>query len=65
MTFAEILPIVLPLLGLQLILLVAALIDWTRREPERINGRKNVWLAVILLLSIPGLIAYFVLGRRD
>jgi hypothetical protein len=52
------------LLGtLQLILLVAALIDIHRRNADAINGSKRVWRLVVFINFI-GPIAYFVFGRK-
>lgn len=65
MSLSEFLPVVLPLVGLQLILLVIALCDLRGREPERVNGKKIVWVAVVCLLALPGIISYFIFGRRD
>lgn len=58
-TFMLILPVVI----IQLILMVVALIDWMRTE--KTNGSKWLWLFVILLLSLIGPILYFIIGRRD
>jgi len=57
------LAIILPIVIIQLILLVVALIDLYR--VEKTNGPKWVWILVILLLNIIGPILYFVIGRRN
>jgi hypothetical protein len=54
--------IVAPLIILQLILAVIALIDLVRAE--RTNGPKWMWVPIILFVSMLGPISYFVLGRR-
>ena len=59
----QFLPFLIPILILQLILLVVALLDLVRRE--RTRGPKWVWVLVILLVSLFGPILYFVLGRQD
>ena len=59
----EILPLLIPIIVLQLALLVAALVDLARRE--RTRGPKWVWLLVILLVSVIGPIVYFMLGREE
>lgn len=59
------LPILAPIIGLQLILLIAALIDLGRREAERVKGPKWVWVLVCLFGSMLGSIAYFVFGRKE
>ena len=53
--------ILLPLLILQFILLVVALLDLVKR-PET-NGPKWVWLLVIVLINLIGPVLYFVFGR--
>jgi hypothetical protein len=55
--------IIAPILVIQLILLVTALIDLTRIE--KTNGPKWVWALVIIFVNIIGPILYFVLGRRN
>ncbi|MFG6117053.1 PLD nuclease N-terminal domain-containing protein [Halobacillus sp. MO56] len=55
--------LVAPLLVIQLILQVVALIDWFRIEHT--NGPKIMWLFIILLLNMIGPILYFVIGRRQ
>ncbi|MDF2630823.1 MAG: hypothetical protein K0R39_4654 [Symbiobacteriaceae bacterium] len=65
MTLQEALPIIAPLLVIQLILIVVALVDLIRREPERVKGSKWIWAPVIIVLSILGPIIYFVAGRQD
>lgn len=58
---SNLLLILLPLLILQLILLVVALIDLLKRQET--NGPKWVWLLVILFINILGPIVYFLWGR--
>lgn len=53
--------ILLPVLILQLILLVVALIDLFKRDVT--NGPKWVWLLVIVFINILGPIVYFLWGR--
>ena len=55
--------IIAPLLVIQLILLVVALIDLVR-IPQT-NGPKWVWAIVILLVNLLGPIAYFIFGRKN
>jgi hypothetical protein len=47
----------------QLILLVAALVDLRRRPPDQVNGPKPLWMA-ISLVNFVGPLAYFALGRK-
>ncbi|GGD20194.1 PLD nuclease N-terminal domain-containing protein [Pontibacillus salipaludis] len=67
-TFSEVISsipwgIVAPLLVIQSILLIVALVDWFRIEST--NGPKWVWLIIILFFNIPGPILYFLIGRRN
>ncbi|MGJ7921492.1 PLD nuclease N-terminal domain-containing protein [Neobacillus sp. LXY-4] len=55
--------IILPLIILQLILLIVALIDLVKNENT--NGPKWVWVLVIVFINIVGPIVYFVIGRRN
>ena len=59
----EYLPYLIPVVIIQLILLVTALLDWIKRENTR--GNKWVWLAVILFVNLFGPIFYFLFGRLD
>jgi hypothetical protein len=65
MTFQELLPIIVPLLVLDLILMSIALVDLFRREPERVRGPKWVWALVSIIVGTIGPIIYFVIGRKD
>ncbi|MHB9146432.1 MAG: PLD nuclease N-terminal domain-containing protein [Symbiobacteriia bacterium] len=53
-----------PVVLIELGLLVSALVDLIRREPERVNGPKIVWGIVIFVINIIGPIAYFLFGRK-
>ena len=57
------LPLLAPLILLQLALMVVALIDLARRE--RTKGPKWVWVLVILFVNMIGPIVYFIVGRED
>ena len=59
----EYLPMLIPLIIIQLLLIVAALYDLIRREKTR--GPKWVWVLVILFVNMIGPIVYFVVGRED
>ena len=56
------LPLLLPLLILQLILISAALWDLLKRDLS--NEYKWLWIAIIVFVSIFGPILYFIVGRR-
>lgn len=60
-----ILSLVLPLAALELILIIVALVDLVRREPDQVNGSKVMWTLIILFISTIGPICYFILGRKE
>jgi len=55
--------LVAPLVVIQLVLLVAALIDLIRIRST--NGPKWVWALVIVFINIIGPILYFIFGRKS
>jgi hypothetical protein len=57
------LPLLIPIVVVELILLAAALIDLSRQNATR--GPKWVWALVIVFIQIIGPIVYFVLGRKE
>ncbi len=59
----EYLPLLIPVLIIQLILIVVALLDWRKRETTR--GPKWAWLLVILFVNLIGPIIYFAVARED
>lgn len=59
---AQLLQMLWPLLVLQFILLVVALVAWFKTDQTR--GPKWVWLLIILAVSMIGPILFFILGRR-
>jgi len=59
------LSLILPLVALELILVIVALVDLIRREPERVNGNKMVWGLIIVFIGTIGPICYFILGRKE
>ena len=59
----QFLPFLIPIIILQLVLLVVALLDLARRE--RTRGPKWVWVLVIVLINIIGPILYLMLGRDE
>lgn len=58
------LPFIIPLLLLQLVLLVVALIDLSKREKVRWLP-KWAWAIIIVLGELIGPILYFILGREE
>ena len=63
MSFKEALPIIAPILVINLILMIVVIADLVRREPQRVRGPK--WLWAVLSLNILGAILYLVFGRKD
>jgi DMSO reductase anchor subunit len=57
------LPLIIPLLLLQLALMAAALVDLARREKTR--GPKWMWALIVILGEMIGPIAYFLIGREE
>jgi hypothetical protein len=57
------LPLIIPILVVQYVLVIAAIVDLVRRE--RARGPKWVWVLVILFVNFVGPIIYFVIGRED
>jgi len=57
------LPLLAPLILLELVLKMVALWDLTHRE--RVRGRKLIWALIILFVSLVGTMLYLVLGRED
>jgi hypothetical protein len=52
-----------PILVIQFILLLVAIIDLVRNENPK--GPKWLWFIIILFVNIIGPILYFVIGRRN
>ncbi|HLQ70955.1 MAG TPA: PLD nuclease N-terminal domain-containing protein [Bacillota bacterium] len=55
--------IVAPLIGIQVILAVVALVDLIKAE--HVNGPKWMWSLIIVFINIIGPVVYFVVGRRE
>jgi uncharacterized membrane protein YhaH (DUF805 family) len=59
----RLLPLIAPLVLIQLALIVLGLVDLARRE--RTRGPKWAWALVILFVSMIGPILYFLVGREE
>lgn len=55
--------LVAPIIIIQVILMVIALIDLVRIE--KTNGPKWMWALIIIIVNVLGPIAYFIIGRRN
>lgn len=60
---STILPLLIPILLVQIALIAAALWDLYHREKTR--GPKLAWVFVILFINIIGPIVYFIFGRDN
>jgi hypothetical protein len=65
MTLEQVLPLVLPLLVIQVALIVVALRDLVRPERRVRGGDKRIWALVIVLGEVIGPILYLTLGRVE
>ncbi|GAA0359483.1 PLD nuclease N-terminal domain-containing protein [Bacillus horti] len=61
--FIEFLPLIMPIVILQFILMVVALIDLMRSQ--RGFESKLLWGGIILVVTIVGPIIYFIIGRKS
>lgn len=59
------LPLLIPVLLLQLILLVIAMRDLLHRPPAQVRGSKWLWVGVILFINTIGPILYLTVGRNE
>jgi uncharacterized membrane protein YhaH (DUF805 family) len=57
------LPLLIPVVLIELALLITALVDLVRRAQT--NGPKWAWALVIILINFIGPIIYFVAGCKD
>lgn len=60
----EYLPLLLPVIILNLILVITALIHIIKHPNYKI-GNKVIWIFLVLFISIIGPILYFTIGRGD
>ena len=57
------LPLIIPVVLLELGLMIAALVDVIRREKTK--GPKWIWIIVVVVFNLFGPIIYFVFGRDE
>lgn len=62
--FMEYLPIIIPLVILQLILLITAITHLVKNDRIKQND-KIIWALVIVFLNIIGPIIYLIFGRKE
>lgn len=65
MAIEQILPLIIPLVVLQLALMAVGLFDLTRPDRQVKGGNKLVWGLVIALVQFFGPLIYFLFGRED
>jgi hypothetical protein len=65
MTIEELLPLLIPLIVLQLALVGVGIFDLTRPERRVKGGNKLVWGLVIAFVQFFGPLVYFLFGRED
>ena len=61
----QVLPLIVPLVVLQLALLVLAIVDLFREERHVRFASKPVWALIIVFVNILGPLVYFFFGRED
>lgn len=64
MNIGELLPVLIPLIAVELALAAAALIHLLRHPHYRF-GNKALWIVIVLLLQIIGPVIYFVIGKGE
>nr|UWI50489.1 PLDc N-terminal domain-containing protein [Clostridioides difficile] len=60
----EYLPILIPVIIIDLVLIITALIH-VIKHPNYRFGNKAIWIIIVLFISIIGPILYFAVGRGD
>ncbi len=59
----QFIPLLIPIVVIELGLMIAALVDVIRRP--RVRGPKWVWILVVVLVNFIGPIVYFIFGRKE
>ena len=57
------LPLLIPIILIELGLIIGALVDLIRRP--KVRGPKWMWVLIILIVNFIGPIIYFVVGREE
>ena len=65
MTVEQILPLLIPLIILQLALVAVGLFDLTRPDRRVKGGNKLVWGLIIAFVQFFGPLVYFLFGRDE
>ncbi|CAM5222577.1 Phospholipase D-like protein OS=Ureibacillus acetophenoni OX=614649 GN=SAMN05877842_11047 PE=4 SV=1 [Ureibacillus acetophenoni] len=56
--------LVAPLLVIQAILMIIALVDLVKTDAERTNGPKWMWVLIVIIVNTIGPILYFIIGKK-
>ena len=65
MELDEILPLLIPVVVIQLALIVFALKDLFKADRRVKGGNKGIWALLIIFVNFIGPLAYFFAGRED
>ncbi len=65
MELNEILPLLIPVVALQLALIVFALKDLFKADRRVKGGNKGIWAFLIIFINFIGPLTYFFAGRED
>ena len=65
MTLEQALPLLIPLVAIQLTLMIVALRDLIRPERRVKGGDKRIWAVVIVLGQVLGPLLYLFVGREE
>lgn len=57
-------PLLIPIVIINYVLVIAALVDLFRRD-QVVGGKKWIWAIVILFIQFIGPILYFTVGRKE
>ena len=60
----EYLPVLLPVLAIQFVLMITALVH-VLRHPHYRFGNKVIWVLVVVFIQIIGPVVYFAFGRGE
>ena len=63
-SFTEFLPFVIPLLIIELLLAITALVH-ILKHPNYRFGNRTIWIFIVLLIQIIGPVVYFIFGRGE
>ncbi len=65
MSIQELLPLIVPLVLIQLFLMAIALVDLFKEERKVRGGKKPIWAVIIVFGELLGPLVYFFVGRED